>query len=226
MSQSLLPLATLAASFLTLFGSAEWMHRRQFLQTEWSRKYVHIFTGLITLLFPLMLDNHWQVLFLCGSFAVILVASKRLGMLQSINGISRPSYGSILYPVAVYGAFLMFEWKGGNYLWFYGPILMMALCDPVAAWVGKRHPWKPYRVAREVKTLSGSLAFFGTGWGLMLVLLTLFPAQWVFPIPVVALILALTSALVEGLSQRGTDNLWIPMNVMLVMEALHLSEML
>ena len=146
-----------------------------------------------------------------------------MDLLPSINGINRPSFGSILYPVAVYGAFIMFELKGGSYLWFYAPILMMALCDPVAAWVGKNYPWKPYRVGHERKTLGGSLAFWAVGVLLMMILLYTLPNPWIWPIPVVAISLSAVAALVEGLSQRGTDNFWIPFIVLISMEALTLA---
>ena len=87
--------ALLASSFLALFGIAEILYHFLKMQAELTRKIVHIGTGLLTLLFPLMLSNHWYVLFLCTSFAAILLASLRLNLLPSINAIGRKSAGSL-----------------------------------------------------------------------------------------------------------------------------------
>lgn len=214
MNPAIIPMATLAASFLTLFGSAEWMYRKEWLQAEWSRKFVHIVTGLITLLFPLVLTSHWQVLFLSVSFGVILVISKKLSLLQSINGISRESHGSILYPLAVYLCFVVFEEKG-QLIWFYAPILTMAICDPVAAFVGKTRAWKPYQIGKDTKTMSGSLGFICSAFMLLLVLFALLQVSLAVPLVVAALVVALIAAFTEAISQDGTDNIWIPIVVII-----------
>lgn len=219
MNPALIPMATLAASFLTLFGSAEWMYRKEWLQVEWSRKYVHIVTGLITLLFPIVLTSHWQVLLLCLSFGVILVISKKLSLLQSINGISRASHGSILYPLAVYLSYIIFEEKG-ELIWFYAPILTMAICDPMAAFVGKKKPWSPYKVGQDTKTISGSLGFVFSAFVLLLSLFTFLHVTLVVPIAVAALIVAIIAAFTEAISQDGSDNIWIPIVVLISLQVL------
>ncbi|WNJ17834.1 hypothetical protein [Pontibacter sp. G13] len=216
MNQTLIPMATLAASFLTLFGGAEWIHRKGRLEAEWSRKLVHIVTGLITLAFPLVLTSHWQVLILCASFGVILSISKRNAFLPSINGIDRKSHGSILYPVSVYGCFLMFQWQG-DLIWFYAPILTMAICDPIAAWVGSQTNWKPYQVGADKKTLGGSLAFLGASALLLTGLFSWMPFPAEGSPTILALFLASMATLAEGISQHGRDNFWIPVAVSLGM---------
>lgn len=219
MNPALIPMATLAASFLTLFGSAEWMYRKEWLQVEWSRKYVHIVTGLITLLFPIVLTSHWQVLLLCLSFGVILVISKKLSLLQSINGISRASQGSILYPLAVYLSYLIFEEKG-ELIWFYAPILTMAICDPMAAFVGKKKPWSPYKVGQDTKTMSGSLGFVVSAFVLLLGLFFFLNVTLIVPFAVAAILIAIIAAFTEAISQHGSDNIWIPIVVLISLQVL------
>lgn len=53
----------LAAAFLGLFGIAEWLFVTYKPQAEYTRKFVHIGTGLLSLLFPLLLTSVWSVLF-------------------------------------------------------------------------------------------------------------------------------------------------------------------
>lgn len=221
MNPAIVPIATLAASFLTLFGSAEWMYRKDMLQVEWSRKFVHIVTGLITLSFPILLSSHWQVLLLCSSFGVILIVSKKMDLLESINGIDRPSQGSILYPLAVYLSFIVFEEKGGL-IWFYAPILTMAICDPVAAWVGKKHPWRPYQVGNDSKTISGSSGFFVSAFLLLTGLFLGTSISLSLPIVVAAAGIAMVATLTEAISQHGSDNIWIPLVVIISLQLLEI----
>lgn len=222
MNPAILPIATLAASFLTLFGSAEWMYRKEMLQVEWSRKFVHIVTGLITLFFPIVLTSHWQVLFLCISFGIILIVSKRMSLLESINGIDRPSQGSILYPLAVYLSFIVFEEKG-DLIWFYAPILTMAICDPVAALVGKKHPWSPYRVGKETKTISGSTGFFISAFILLSGLFIALSTSTGIPVLLAAAIIAIIATITEAVSRNGSDNIWIPLAVILCLQLLQVA---
>ena len=91
------PLLALVGSFAALFAGAELLYRVWRMNAETTRKVVHVGTGLLALLFPLALTSHWQVLALCGSFAVLLWISIRYKLLPSINGIRRKSYGSLGY---------------------------------------------------------------------------------------------------------------------------------
>ena len=132
--------AILSASFLALFGLAELLYHFAHVKVELTRKLVHLGTGALTLLFPVMLSNHWFVLLLCGSFALILIVSLRFKLLPSINAIDRVSVGSLAYPVSVYGCYLVFQAEHQHFGFFYIPILTLAICDPIAALAGKRWP--------------------------------------------------------------------------------------
>src|ERR1700741_4724092 len=101
MSKDIINTIILACSFLALFGLAEFIYHTFKVRAELTRKLVHFGTGILTLLFPVMLNNHWLVLFLCGSFALILMVSLKFNLLKSINAIDRKSHGSISYPISV-----------------------------------------------------------------------------------------------------------------------------
>ena len=209
MSQVFINLTTLAVSFLTLFGSAELLYHQWKVKVEYSRKYVHLFTGILTLSFPLLLDSHWWVLLLCSAFGLILAASQRFSLLPSINAIERKSEGAILYPVAVYLCFLSYEWTD-SYLFFYLPMLIMAISDPLAALSGKKWPRGPFKVGNETKTLTGSAFFMLSAWIISItLLLILSPAGWFMAI-IMGGAIAWFTTLSEALSQRGFDNLAIP----------------
>jgi phytol kinase len=205
----------LAAAFLGLFGIAEWLFVTYKPQAEYTRKFVHIGTGLLSLLFPLLLTSVWSVLFLCSSFAVILILSLKYDMLKSINYIGRKSYGSIAYPVAVFGTFVFFLLRGDeqhhNLINFYLPILTLAICDPVAALIGKRWPYKRYKVGDGYKSLGGSAAFFISSALIAVILLQVFSSNLgVLEIILAAMIFASFGTLIEAFSSKGLDNVTVP----------------
>lgn len=216
MNPAIVNTLALAGGFLSLFGSAELIYHYGEVRAEFTRKYVHIATGVITLLFPVLLHSHWLVLLLCGSFAIMLYASLRYKLLQSINGIDRKSRGSLLYPLVVYLAYLVQD-HYDSYLYFYLPILILAISDPLAALTGKRWPKWPYQVGADTKTMMGSLAFFGSAFLISFMLLITFGGMTVGVGLLIASVIALMTAIAEGLSQNGYDNLSIPVVATLIL---------
>ncbi len=207
----------LASSFLLLFAVAEVLYHRLHIRVELTRKLVHIVTGLLTLLFPLMLDNQWLVLLLCSSFAMILVVSLRYSLLKSINAIDRESVGSLAYPIAVYGCYLAYEYTGKNYLFYYLPILTLAVCDPIAALTGKRWPLGKYKVGRDSKTLMGSSMFFVSACILAYFLIGAFTDKDQLSVAGSSLAIGAIGTLTEAFSRRGLDNVTIPGAVLIML---------
>lgn len=216
MNPSLLPLTALASSFLALFASSEWLYHKRKVHSEVTRKYVHLITGLLTLVFPLVIDNHWLILALCGSFWIILMASKKFNFLKSINQVHRSTSGATLFPIVVYSCFLLFQ-HFDQLLFYYVPILILAICDPVAALVGKRWPWGKYRTFGYRKTMSGSLGFLGTAVLISAGLLLGFTALPIGTVLLISTCLGLATTLAEALTHRGFDNLTIPMTAWAVL---------
>ena len=219
MSEDLVYALILAGSFLTLFGIAEILYHFLKVQAEYTRKLVHIGTGLLTLLFPLLLSNHWWVLVLCTSFALILILSLRFSLLKSINAIDRESVGSLAYPVSVYCCFLAYV-HYNELAFFYIPVLVLAISDPIAALMGKRWPWGKFSLGKNHKSLMGTGMFFASS---LLVMVTIFWIQGTalssFKLVFELLIMAAVSAFVEALSGRGIDNLTIPLSLLLCLVA-------
>jgi phosphatidate cytidylyltransferase/phytol kinase len=206
----------LALAFLVIFGLAEIGYHFLRIKAEYTRKFVHIVSGLLTLTFPLLLTNQWLVLGLCVSFAGLLLGSMALGFLPSINAVDRFTLGSLAYPTAVYGTFLVYSYYQ-SLLYFYYPILTLAICDPVAALVGRKTGWKKYSVANEHKSLSGSIAFFCAAICLGLILVPSLGFSLAFPVFSAVFLVAILSAFTEGVSPKGLDNITIPAIVLIVL---------
>lgn len=215
MTKDLLNTLVLAACFLALFGLAELLYHRLKVKVELSRKIVHVGTGLLTLLFPLMLSNHLFVLLLCGSFAILLICSLRFNFLPSINAIERKSVGSIAYPVSVYGCYLAYDYFGETYFYFYLPILILAISDPLAALAGKKWPIGKYKIGHETKTLMGSSMFFLSA--LLLVLVFYKPSDASGNTGLTRVLISLVATASEALSRKGFDNISIPASVLLTL---------
>jgi phytol kinase len=226
MSSNLTNTLVLNLLFLGLFGFAEFLYHVMKVQVEYTRKLVHFGTGLLTLLFPLWITNHWYILGLCSAFAVLLVVSKRFKFLPSINAIDRVSHGSILYPVAVYLCFVFHQWFDTIdcyepvYTGFYIPILILASCDPVAALLGKRFPKGQYKVGEGHKTLTGSGAFFILAFCISSAVFLFNYSNYNAKTLAIALFLALATTGIEAVSPKGWDNLTIPLTAILVLYAL------
>ncbi len=223
MSKEIINTILLAGLFLFLFGLAELLYHLFKMKADITRRIVHIGTGLLTMLFPLMLRNHWFVLLLCASFALILLLSLRFNLLHSINAIDRISYGTLLYPVAVYGCYLAYNYFHNNVLFFYLPVLTMAICDPLAAFFGKRWPWGKFYIKRDTKTVLGSSAFFLSSIVLTIVLFYFFsPANFhINSVLSIAILVAAAATATEALSTKGLDNITIPASVVLILTLVH-----
>ncbi len=219
MKQDILHSILLSGAFLSLFVVAEVLYHSFKVKAELTRKLVHFGTGILSLSFPLLLSKHWFVLALCASFALILISSLRFNLLKSINAIDRKSYGSLCYPIAVYSCFLIQSWYGkqsnfyGGYLIYYLPLLILAISDPLAALVGKRWSWLPYKVGIGTKTMSGSLAFFGSALFISIGAFFAFQISLSFELLVGSCVLiAAITAVSESVSRNGFDNLFIPLS--------------
>lgn len=208
----------LATAFLVLFALGEILYHVVQIKVEYTRKFVHLTTALLALAFPIYLNNHWYVLGLSLIFAGILVLSLKFDLLKSINAIERSSVGSLCAPAAIYATFMAYHFSGDQLYYYYIPLSILAISDPMAALFGKRFPWLPYSIRGNSKTLMGSLMFFVSAF---LVSFT-FMHQFDFvdsPSTIIlqSLCIAGIGMTTEAISDRGWDNLFIPLSVIVVL---------
>lgn len=190
----------LAGMFTALFAAVELAYRIG-VPAEYTRKTAHTGAGLLALLFPVWLPDPAYVGLLSGGFALILVASKKLSFLPSIHAVPRKTQGAVLFPVAVLCCFCLSEFAGDR-AFYYVPVLLLALCDPLACWAGKRWPLGRFHFGRIRKSLLGSTAFLALAIAIV----------WYF-IPDFnrALLIALAATVSEALTGNGWDNFTIPL---------------
>ena len=230
--------AVYAGVFAVLFAFGEILYHWLKVPVEITRKFVHLGTGLICLTFPFFLETHWSVLILTIAFFVILLSSIKLNLLQSINAVDRSTRGSFLFPVVIYLTFWAYSIFGlknphgvglglrdfgdktnlyyGGTIYYFLPILILSISDPIAALVGKRWPVMPYKIRSCQKTVMGSSAFFVSAFVLSFAFITPIIDQFIWAM-IFASIIAFSATFVEAISQKGEDNLLIPLSVILML---------
>ena len=210
----------ISTSILALIGIAEYLFHFRKIEAEKTRKLVHLGSGLITMTFPLLFDHFGYVFALSGAFWLILQGSLWLNVLPSINKIDRVSQGSVLYPLVVGGCFYAASWANSD-LFFYLPILILAVCDPIACLIGRRFPLRKFSVGQTQKSWGGSSAFFFFAFLLSYFFLCsevdfgyYHSAFWI------AILVALATTFAEAISGKGYDNLTIPMAALAILYSL------
>jgi dolichol kinase len=198
----------------------ELIYRRFGLKGEMTRKFAHFTATLSTTTFPYIFTSHWYVLALASFFFVILFISRNGTQLKSIHDIERKSIGSYLLPLSIYITFLISHLLGSNIM-FVLPMLVLAICDPMAGILGlniKRNNRNIQIFGHKLhKTWLGSGSFLVSCF--IICVITLYFNTMDFDLKTfwLALGIAVVSTLVELFSWRGTDNLLVPMSVLVML---------
>jgi len=187
--------------------------RRGTLHPELSRKLVHITLGLVCLTFPWVFRSAWPVWTLAVLASGVFVSIRTVPVLrakfgQVLGGVERKSWGELLFPFSV--AFV-FSLARGHALFYGVPILIMTLADALAALIGKRYGFSRYETDDGWKSVEGSAAFFFTAFLTTHVPLLLVTELGRAECLLVATVMGLIVMLMEAISWRGLDNLFVPL---------------
>lgn len=207
-------------AFTMLLTFNEMVYRRLNLKGEITRKFAHFTATLSTITFPYLFDDHWYVLALAIVFFVLLFASRNHSYLRSIHDIDRISVGSYLLPAAIYLTFLVSHLLNDRFL-FILPILVLAICDPVAGILGINLQQYNHQIRIFNKTLQktwlGSASFFVSCFIITIIAIYFNQEKLDLKTFWLAIIVAFVSTLTEMFSWKGSDNLLIPLSVLLVL---------
>ncbi len=199
---------------------AEMIYRRFGFKAEVIRKVVHLSGALAAITLPYLFKSHWYVLVLAIFFFFILFLSRHASQLNSIHDIERKSVGGYMLPLAVYITFLIAE-RYNNKLMFVLPMLVLGICDPMAGILGmnfKKNNKKIRIFGHELqKTWLGSVSFLVSAFIISVIALYLYKTNFDLQTFWLAIGIASVGTVVEMLSWRGTDNLFIPISVALML---------
>jgi phytol kinase len=231
--------AIYSGAFLCLFVLGDILYHVFKFKVEFTRKFVHVLTGLICFSFPLFITSHWSVLFLTISFALLLIFSIRFKLLRSINAVTRKTAGSYLFPVSIYILYLTYAFwgresaNGVHVIWestydlkgiftdkagvfYFLPLLIFSISDPLAAFVGQRWQKGRFSAKQQSKTLAGSLAFFVSSFVVSIPFTSHQFSNLSYAV-FIALLVSLVTTIAERLSHKGFDNLFIPLVAIFVL---------
>jgi phytol kinase len=197
-------LTILAVLMLILIGEFWW--RRQQLETEFTRKFVHITVGSFVAFWPFFLSWH-EIRLLSVAFLVVVAASKYLRLFRAIHSVQRPTWGELYFAVAVGAVTFITHNK-----WVYAAaLLQMSLADGFAAVIGTRYGQRfRYMVFGHAKSILGTATFLVVS-ALILIGFSLKSGQHLGPAFI--LDLSVVASLIENVGVAGLDNLLVPVLV-------------
>ena len=210
-----LNLALLAGSVALLMGviaAVRWAGERFGWHAEVSRKTIHVAIGLYAMGLPLLFDTQWPVVALL-LIALALMAWLRLpqvrttGLGKAIHAVERRSWGDIWLALAIGFVFLQ---SGGEYILYALPLAIITLSDTAAALTGSAYGRRRFAVEDGVKSWEGVIAFFMVSVIVAMAMLLLLTDAPRVNVVVLAFAIAAFGAIVEAVSWRGLDNLFVP----------------
>lgn len=223
-----LALAGVMAVLLLGMPLIRWLGKRFGASPEVARKSIHVGMGLVCASLPWVFDRPLPVVVLAAIATVPLALIRILPVLKTgvgsaLHSIERPSYGEILFAPAVA---LVFVLAGGDRQLYQIPVLILTIADAAGALVGTRWGKRRYGSGEGFKTVEGSVIF-----GLIAFLCGFLPLLQCGRVDVahafwIGAILALLAMMAEGISDRGFDNLVLPVGCFLVLQKLLPLEML
>lgn len=183
---------------------AEVLWRAKLLESEHSRKLIHILVGTFTASWMFFLEGRQIVLLAVAMFAVVLV-SRIFGLLSSIHSVKRKTWGELFFPlgIALCAVITDSPWV------FLAALLHVSLADGLAAIVGSRYIKKHgYKVLKQQKTLVGTLTFFNAS--LFITLLVVVLAPELQGNVLVVMVVPLVATIAENVGLYGSDDLLVP----------------
>jgi phytol kinase len=189
---------------------------------EVARKSVHVAMGAVCVIFPWIFDRPLPVWVLAACVTVLfgmlrVIPSLRRGNGSVLHGIKRLSYGEMLFAPAVA---VVFHGARGDAILYMIPIGILTVADTASALAGTRWGKRHYRCGEGFKTVEGSAIFLTTAFLCVFVPLVCSGRVDVVHALWIGLILATLAMMAEGISDRGFDNLVIPLGCFFVLNRL------
>ncbi len=179
------------------------------LPTEYSRKVLHIMVGNIAFLLPIFQTKEVMVFLAAGPFILFTFLMSPYSPIKSMKGkTSEAGHGMGLVYYAIAWATLAYIFFEHKEIIAIG-ILAMSYGDGFASVIGKKFGKRKYSVWGDEKSYIGSITMF------IFTVATIVVALVFYGITIndkflILVYIAIVSAVVEGLSPKGLDNLSVP----------------
>ncbi len=176
-----------------------------------SRKILHIMTGNIAFILPIFQTREMMAFLAAGPFILFTFLMSSHSPIKSVRGkTSEAGHGLGLVYYAIAWAVLAYIFFDTKEVIAIG-ILAMSYGDGLASLIGIKFGKKKYQIFEDVKSYVGSYAMF-TFTFIMMIIALLFYGKLSLNYETLFLLLCIAgiSAIVEGVTPRGLDNLSVP----------------
>lgn len=193
-----------------LIALAQFIQKRRRNMRSLPRKILHVGAiGVCACAVYLIPDRALHLWIVGAAIPLLALAVHKRAFLDPDTG--RKSWG-ILYFVLVYFVLLVVFADSRPELVFF-PMLVLALADGLATIIGERWGVHSYRLSSDGRTLEGSVAFFLAALAVLLFAHVWLPDRIDQPFDTIwmAVFVCAFLSLVEAISARGQDNLWVPL---------------
>jgi phytol kinase len=203
--------------FLGLFISVDWLKKKFAVKGEYSRKIVHIFSGIVILFLSFFILSRNEIIILTIVFAVLLYISKTKNFFHSIHEVERKTYGEITFPLGVL-LVALYALPNSLLLYFYG-VSIMSFADGFGGLIGYR--WGKQKIHSKLnKSWLGSITFFSVCLLITIIVLLMYNNYNIDMILLIAIIISLLLSFIEFLLVQGFDNLLLPISAAILLNYL------
>ena len=200
---------------LALFFMMDYVKKWFSLESEDSRKIVHVSSLLTVCTWPFFLENY-GIYIICILFILINIYTKRAGMFKAVHTVRRATIGAEILPVGI--MISTFFFLPENRTSFIYGILIVCFSDLMAELIGKKLKFYEYKIFGQKKSLGGSIAFFISTFlitsGMLIYLGTDIIISHV-------MIISVLLCLVEAVHTFGLDNFTLPVVSSIVFNFIH-----
>ena len=214
-------LTAIVISIIVLIWTSEKIRTLYRLPTDATRKFVHIFVGVLLFFSPYLFRSPYPLVAASILFVVLNAVGIRWGFFQGMHKTGDSTYGTVFYPLSFLILVLLF-WPAHTII-IQISVLIMALADAGAAILGEAiSNAKLYRVGSERKSIQGSLTMAILSFGIVLAVLRFLPDPIIRELTLarmiwIGLLTAIMATVLEAISWRGSDNITVPLGAAFVL---------
>lgn len=194
---------------LIILVVAEYLYRLRKISVELTRKLVHISVGVFVAFWPLVFS--WKTIELISlAFVVVVLFSHQFRVFKAIHSVERTTWGELMFAltVLVLAALVHTDWL------FAAALLHLSLADGFAAISGTKAGKNYfYNVFGHKKSIVGTITFYVISVFVIYITAVLWAhLTWTY-----ILWVPLLATFMENVAVGGTDNIFVPLIVILAL---------
>lgn len=193
---------------------SELLWRSKLIRGEAARKFVHIAVGTYVAFWPYFLT--WrQIELMSFAFLVGIIISRQLSIFHAVHEVARKTQGEIFFPIGIGLSALIMPAP----IVFTAAILHLSLADGLAAVVGTKYGMQHrYMVRNNIKTIAGTAMFYLVSTIIIVLAVTMSGQAITMSLVPLVLLLPLAATIVENFAVGGTDNIFVPLLIIAVLQ--------